>query len=347
VARCITTHHHVGADLTNVQKAKLNEMGVEIRTRCLMTRLLTDSGGTVTGIQIRQGYHFGAEDRGTTRNIRAQRAVVLATGGFGNDVRFRALQNPILDESVESTNHRGATAEGLVAALRIHALPVHLCWIQTGPWGCPDETGYGRGARFASYSVYPAGILVDPTTGSRIVNEWADRKQRSDAIFRAGHICVGVVDGRGAEKDADSLKRCLRQGQVKAFASLADLAAAYDMPPASLEATVQRYNRRIESGESDEFGKPLGQGRAQPLTEPPFYAVRLWPKVHYTVGGVGIDSKARVIDLNRRPIPRLFAAGEVCGGIHGASRLGSCALTECIVFGRIAGQQAAALRPRD
>jgi flavocytochrome c len=172
VARCITTHHHVGADLTNVQKAKLNEMGVEIRTRCLMTRLLTDSGGTVTGIQIRQGYHFGAEDRGTTRNIRAQRAVVLATGGFGNDVRFRALQNPILDESVESTNHRGATAEGLVAALRIHALPVHLCWIQTGPWGCPDETGYGRGARFASYSVYPAGILVDPTTG-RDTSVWA------------------------------------------------------------------------------------------------------------------------------------------------------------------------------
>jgi len=69
----------------------------------------------------------------------------------------------------------------------------------------------------------------------------------------------------------------------------------------------------------------------------------LWPKVHYTPGGVGINTDAQVIDLDGRPIPHLFAAGEVCGGIHGASRLGSCALTECIVFGRIAGQQAAAV----
>jgi len=51
-----------------------------------------------------------------------------------------------------------------------------------------------------------------------------------------------------------------------------------------------------------------------------------------------------VLDLDQQPIPHLYAAGEVCGGIHGASRLGSCALAECLVFGRIAGQQAAACR---
>ncbi len=63
--------------------------------------------------------------------------------------------------------------------------------------------------------------------------------------------------------------------------------------------------------------------------------------VKYTTGGLGINSKAQVIDLRGRPIPRLFAAGEVCGGIHGASRLGGCALPECIIFGLIAGQEAA------
>jgi succinate dehydrogenase/fumarate reductase flavoprotein subunit len=57
---------------------------------------------------------------------------------------------------------------------------------------------------------------------------------------------------------------------------------------------------------------------------------------------VAIDSKARVLNVHCQPIPGLFAAGEVCGGIHGASRLGSCALTEGVVFGRIAGQRAAA-----
>ncbi len=343
VARCITTHNHIGADITNVQKAKLKQTGVEIRTRCLMTRLYTDGTGAVNGIQIRYGYDFGKEDSGTIKNIRANRAVILATGGFGNDVRFRSLQNPGLDESVESTNHRGATAEGLLSALTINAAPVHLSWIQTGPWGCPDETGYGRGASFASYGVYPAGILVDPATGFRIVNEWSDRKQRSDAIFKSGHVCVGLVDAKGAHKADESLQRCLNQGQVKAFEKLDDLAAAYGMPHDQLEATVNRYNQMVQNMEQDEFGKPLDQGGAQLLSEPPFYAIKLWPKVHYTPGGVGINSNAQVIDLNGYPIPRLFAAGEVCGGIHGASRLGSCALTECIVFGRIAGQQATAL----
>ena len=71
--------------------------------------------------------------------------------------------------------------------------------------------------------------------------------------------------------------------------------------------------------------------------------MRLWPKLHYTPGGIGINAKAQVINLHGQPIPGLFAAGEVCGGIHGASRLGACALTECLVFGRIAGREAASL----
>jgi flavocytochrome c len=345
VARCLTTSNHVGADITRAQKAKLREMGVAIRTRCLMMKLHRDGSGAVSGVQIRQGYELGDERSGTTRDVRARRAVILATGGFGNDTSFRSLQNPRLDASIESTNHRGASAEGLRAALRIGALPIHLSWIQTGPWGCPDETGYGRGASFASYAVYPAGILVDPATGMRIVNEWADRRQRSEAMFEVGHPCLGLVDALGAERAADTLRRCLERGTVRALHRVADVATVYGVPRAALEATVQRYNELVEQRQPDPFGKPLDQGDAHPLETAPFYAIRQWPKVHYTPGGVGIDAQARVIDLHGRPIPRLFAAGEVCGGVHGAGRLGSCALTECIVFGRIAGRRAAALRP--
>ena len=79
---------------------------------------------------------------------------------------------------------------------------------------------------------------------------------------------------------------------------------------------------------------------AKPL-QPPYYAIRLWIKVHYTMGGVKINSKAQLIDINNQPTPNLYAAGEVTGGIHGASRLGGCAVTECLVFGRIAGTNAA------
>jgi flavocytochrome c len=345
VARSLTTRSHSGADIIKSQLAELCRMGVKVRTRCRMRRLLTDASGAVCGVQIESGYNFRQAIFENTRNIRANRAVVLATGGFANDIGFRTLQNPCLNASILTTNHRGATAEGLIAALTIGAAPVHLSWIQLGPWGCADETGYGQGARFASYSVYTGGILVDPATGCRIVNEWADRRQRSEAIFKAGHACVGIVAAKGAETAADSLKNCLIRGKVREFWKLSELSAAYGMPSGQLETTVNQYNERVKRGERDPYGKPLEQG-AQPVDQPPFYAIRLWPKVHYTPGGVGINSNAQVIDLHNRPIPRLFAAGEVCGGIHGASRLGSCALTECIIFGRIAGQEAAKADPQ-
>jgi flavocytochrome c len=344
VARSLTTQTHSGAEFIKAQSTLLKQKGVEIRTRCRLTRLQTDSQGAVHGVQIRSGYKFPDDNSGMVRNIHAKRAVILATGGFGNDIQFRMIQNPGLDESVDSTNHRGATAEGLIAALELRAAPVHLSWIQLGPWSCADEKGYGRGASFASYSIYPAGILVDPATGQRIVNEWADRRQRCDAIFKTGHICVGIVDTVGAHLDSENLQHCLKRGYVKPFATLTELASAFEMPDGQLEITVKSYNHCVRKGGRDPFGKPLAQG-VKPLLKPPFYAIRLWPKVHYTPGGIRINSKAQVMDLNNRPIPHLFAAGEVCGGIHGASRLGSCSLTECIVFGRIAGQQAAAINP--
>jgi flavocytochrome c len=342
-ARSLTTKSHSGLEIIKAQTAKLNQLGVEIRTRCLLTDLIADAGGTaIRGVGIQDGYQFPDENSGIRKKIGAERAVVLATGGFGSDLSFCRLQRPGLSQSIQSTNHKGATAEGIVAALSKGALPVHLSWIQLGPWGCPDEKGYGVGGRFASYSVYPAGILIDPATGCRILDEWTDRRERSEAILRAGHPCIGIVDSKGAEMDPASLEDCLKSGKVKAFQNFSDLAEAYGIPVAALNQTRIIYNKAIAEGTPDEFGKALDQG-AQPLKTPPFYAMRLWPKLHYTPGGIGINAMAQVTNLHGQPIPGLFAAGEVCGGIHGASRLGACALTECLVFGRIAGREAASL----
>jgi flavocytochrome c len=342
-ARCVTSKSHRGVDLIKAQEAKLKQLGGTIRTQSLFTELIIDKDGSVLGAKIRSGYRFGHPDSGTITAIRARQAVILATGGFGRDVSFRSLQNPALNASIGSTNHRGATAEGLIAALKVNAAPIHLSWVQLGPWGCADERGYGRASSFASYSVYTAGILVDPASGRRIVNEWADRRQRSDAILKTSHECIGIVDAKGAQVASDSLATSLARGHVKAFDTLAELAQSYGMPVQALVDTVDDYNQGIQQKKKDAFGKALA--KAQPMNQPPFYAIRLWPKVHYTPGGLGINTDAQVIDLNGRPIPRLFAAGEVCGGVHGASRLGSCALTDCLVFGRIAGQQAAKVAP--
>ena len=342
VARSVTTRSHSGVDIIKAQVARLAELGVAVRTQCLFKGFLTAANGDVRGVQVQEGYRFPDADSGAPRAIGVRRAVVMATGGFANDQAFRAVQHPGLNASLQTTNHRGATAEGLIAALGLQACPVHLSWIQLGPWGCTDEKGYGKGGRFASYALFPAGILVDPATGQRVVNEWGDRRERAEAMMRTGHPCVGIVDAVGAQKDAESLHYCLKSGKVRAFDNLEALAAAYGMPAPALTETVADYNRAVAAGRSDRFGKALGKG-AGPVTTPPFYTIRLYPKVHYTPGGVRIDRRARVIDLHGNPIPRLFAAGEVTGGVHGASRLGSCALTECLVFGRIAGQEAARL----
>ncbi len=352
VPRTVTIEHNAGHEIIKALTTRCHQLGVTIHTRNTLARLVTESSKRVTGVCLSCKTQASANtpgpqtdgSAGRIRHIRAERAVVLATGGFGSDVAFRTCQVPRLDDTIGTTNHKGATAEGLTAALKIHAMPLHLSWIQLGPWGCADETGYGKGARFASYSVFPAGILVDPAFGSRIVNEWADRRQRSDAILKTGHACIGIVDDKGAKKEPDSLTSCLKTGKIRQFDTLAGLGAACNMPAGSLEQTVADYNQWTAQHRPDRFGKQTKK-HTVPLDTPPFYAVRLWPKVHYTPGGLHIDTHARVMDLFHRPISGLFAAGEVTGGIHGASRLGGCALTECIVFGRIAGQNAAAIPP--
>ena len=320
--------------------AASEKLGIEIRTRSFLERLVTDENGTVTGVEIREGYRFNNPESGMPKTIRANRAVVLAAGGYGADRAFRAVQDPRLTENVDTTNHRGATSEVLVEAMRIGAMPVQLSWIQLGPWACPDEKMYGVGPGFSSYVAFPYGLVVDPETGRRFMNELADRKIRADAVFRTGHPCIAVADSEGLAFSGQNLDLCLKRGVVRRFDSVEQLAEAYGIPEEALLETIERFNRGVAEKEDKEFGKPILNG-AKPLVHPPYYAMRLWPKVHYTMGGIRIDTEARVIDLYQKPIPRLYAAGEITGGVHGACRLGSAAIPDCMVFGRIAGQNAA------
>ena len=77
-------------------------------------------------------------------------------------------------------------------------------------------------------------------------------------------------------------------------------------------------------------------------TKGPFYAIRLWPRVHHTMGGLEINEKAQVLDVKGNPIAGLYAAGEATGGVHGMVRLGTVAVADCIIFGRIAARTATA-----
>jgi flavocytochrome c len=344
VLRCFTARDVTGATIIRRQVEKLKQLGVEIRLQTRLESFLT-ADDEVTGVRIREGFVPGRPETGRDAELSARRGIVLATGGFGADVSFRSVQDPRLDASVDSTNKASATAEALVEALRIGAMPVHLSHIQLGPWASPDEKGYGVGPRFADYVVFQYGLVVSPLTSSRIVNELGDRKMVADAILGVGQPCIGIADARAVRDSGWSIDRCLEKGVVKTFDTLRDLAGFYGLDTDAMAATVERFNSHIAAGADPDFGKPFIAGAA-PLVEPPYYAMRLWPKVHHTMGGVQIDAEARVIDLDGNPIRGLYAAGEVAGGVHGACRLGSCAITECLVFGRIAGRNAATASPR-
>lgn len=341
VYRCYTPLNVSGATIIKRQLAKVRELGMEVRTQACLMRFVRNAEGRVCGVRVRDGYDYKDEERGADRYIRAEKAVILATGGFGSDVAFRVAQDPRLTEAIDSTNKPFATAEALKEALKIGATPVQLSHIQLGPWASPDERGYGAGPVFADYILFLYGIVVDPGTGRRFVNELSDRKILSDALLHVGRPCIGIADGRAVAQSGWSIERALKKGVVRAFDRLEDLASFYGIPSAELEATVATFNTHVERGNDEDFGKAIPPDAA-PIHTPPFYGIRLWPKVHHTMGGVQINVRGQVIDLDQHPIEGLYAAGEVTGGIHGACRLGSCAITECLVFGRIAGRNAAA-----
>ncbi|MGL5950837.1 MAG: FAD-binding protein, partial [Cetobacterium sp.] len=128
-----------------------------------------------------------------------------------------------------------------------------------------------------------------------------------------------------------------KKGRAFKGETVEELAAKIKVDPAVLKDTIDKFNVAVEN-KTDEFGRKLF---ANKLDKAPFYAGPRVPTVHHTMGGIEINEKTQVLDKAGNPIPGLFAAGEVTGGLHGSNRLGGNALAEITVFGKIAGEEAA------
>ena len=332
VPRTYIPYNTSGTTIFKPLLAKAKELGIAIRTRTCLTKFIQSPDGRVEGVEI----YDSSQDK--FEFILANSGVILASGGFGGDVTFRTLQDSRLTEDVGNTNRSETTAEAMIEAIKIGVNSVHLKWIQLSPWSSPDEKRDKIASEFF-YTVFPYGIVISPRTGKRIVNELADRKTRADAILNVGKPCIGIADLEGTYISGHKVDKYLNRDIISVFEDLDKLAIAYNLPDRALKSTINQYNNYVENSHDEDFQKPIPID-AKPL-HPPYYAIRLWPKVHYTMGGVKINSKAQVININNQLIPHFYAAGEVTGGVHGASRLGGCSITECLVFGRIAGRNAA------
>lgn len=100
---------------------------------------------------------------------------------------------------------------------------------------------------------------------------------------------------------------------------------------------MEGWNKAVADKNDPDFGRT---SFAAALDTAPYYAIKVTAGVHHTMGGLMIDTAARVLNAEAQAIAGLFAAGEVTGGVHGANRLGGNAVADFVVFGRIAGQSA-------
>lgn len=345
VKRANQTDNASGSGLVTPMLQKCRAAGVRLESRVKLVRLYADRDGRVVGAEVRRGYRFGDERSGTTATIRARRAVVLASGGFANDVAMRQMHDPRLTDRFDSTNHAGATGEAQTAAQYVGAMDVQMDWIQLGPWTSPDEKGFGHVPQFCE-RVVGYGPMIDPATGRRFFRETGNRKERADAIILLGHPVLILADATttAAKILPGTLKGGMENGAIRSYGSLEEIAKAYGIPEAAFVAEVRKFNGFVEARKDADFDCMFFPD-SKPQVTPPFYVARLWPRVHHTMGGLAIDTQARVLGFDRAPIRGLYAAGEATGGVHGAVRLGSVAMADCVVFGRIAGRNAAAEAP--
>ena len=109
----------------------------------------------------------------------------------------------------------------------------------------------------------------------------------------------------------------------------------------NLQAAIDNYNAVVRGEAEDELGFEANNQADVELTEGPWYACKKVPTVHHTMGGLKINENAEVLNGSDEVIEGLYACGEVTGGIHGSNRLGGNAIADCMVFGRIAGENAA------
>ena len=324
----------------NVLKTKYKDR-VEFLMECPAEAILTDNNGKVTGVKaVRQGQPI---------TVKAE-SVVIATGGFGANVKFRQEVNTgvwkevVLDNRIGTTNiNKAAQGDGLKMARAVGAELIGLSDIQLHPNGTPgtglmqDIATSGRNRLFVNLN------------GDRFVNEGAARDTLCKAIFKQPKGTYWLVMNKLRYPDLNkpdrmgvTMKDMLALGRVKTAATLDELAKVINVPADNLKAAVAEYNKAASHQvEKDKFGFAATNTDDAPMTEGPWYACLKVPTVHHTMGGVKINTKAEVIGTNGKPIAGLFAAGEVTGGIHGANRLGGNAIADVFTFGRLAGASAA------
>ena len=335
-----------GKGLSDQQFEVAERMGVEVRYQAKGTRLLQDPRGKVSGITVQTPDGFDDITGG---------AVVLACGGFESNAEMRARY---LGPGWELAKVRGIpynTGDGIRMALDIGAQP-HGHWsschavawdLNAPPYGDRTVTEL-----YQKHS-YPFGIIVN-NEGKRFVDEGADFRNYTYVAY--GREILHQPQGVAFQIFDDKVKHLLReeyripQVTMVTAGTIEELADSLDIDTEGLVRTVGEFNAAVQDGDHNPAildGKgtvgiqPPKSNWALPIDTPPFLGYAVTCGITFTFGGLKINGRGQVLDCEEVPIPGLYAAGELVGGLFYYNYPGGSGLMAGAVLGQVAGESAA------
>lgn len=328
--RALIPKGHTGQEVITKFRTKADKLEIPIKLNTTAKELIQENN-RITGVK--------AENKeGQMITYKAKNGVVLTTGGFGSNVEMRKKYNEKMDESYMSTVTEGSTGDGIIMAEAVGADLTNMENIQTYPI-CNPKTGV---ISLLADTRFDGAILVNQE-GKRFVEELERRDVISNAIleqtggytYQLWNDDINKISGTMKVHEAE-YEELLKQKMIVKADTLEEAAAFFDIDIQNLKETVKKVNQYAKDGKDEEFNH---RGELVSLAKGPYYIEKAAPSVHHTMGGLVINDKTEVLNKDGQPIPGLYAAGELTGVIHGSNRLGGNAITDIIVFGRIAGQE--------
>lgn len=316
----------VGTYLVEKLSAEAEKQGIEIMLNTKATEILMDEGQAV-GVM--------AEDNGHVYTVNAG-AVIIATGGFGSNFEMMCSYDESLANAV-TTNHPGATGDGILMAEAVGAATVDMEQIQLHP------TVYQETSMLVSEKMRSLGAILVNSDGKRFTNDLATRDAVSAAELEQEGGYAYIIFDQNLVDQNKSAQSYIDNGMASQGETYEELAQNMGLEGEAVDNFVQTmdvWNQAVANGVDEEFGR--NNGMDADLSTAPFYAIKIAPGIHHTMGGIKIDPDTEVIDTEGNVIPGLYAAGETTGGVHGGNRIGGNAVCDFVVFGRIAGLNAAA-----
>lgn len=312
----------VGPVVVKVLQDKLKELNVEILMETTATKILEENGQAV-GIEAK-------DLNGNAFSIKAK-AVIIAAGGFGaNSDMVETFRTDLVGFS--TTNHSGATGDGIELGQEAGAALDDIEQIQIHPTTDP-ESGY-----MFTEGLRGDGAILLNADGERFTDELLTRDVVSANILKQKDGIAYLITNEEMRIENAALAGYVTKGYAVKYDTLQEVAEAIGADEAVVSASMAKYKDAVTSGTDAEFGRTHLD---QTLEEGPFYILKVTPGIHHTMGGLKIDTQTHVLNTDGQIIEGLYAAGEVTGGVHGANRIGGNAVTDIVVFGRIAGKTAA------